>query len=96
VEDLRGHLGNDAFAMAFPGESKETIDEAMQKLLAEFTGIKFLSKDTKKETFAATFSMGLAEYPSDAQDVEGLLNTVNQKLWKVKQEKASVTASGPI
>jgi len=32
-----------------------------------------------------TFSAGVAEYPADGRDVESLLNTADQRLYKAKE-----------
>jgi len=76
AEDLKGCLGEDLFALAFPKEKVKIISMVMAKLLQEFKSMKFIDKNGAE--FRASFSFGLAEYPSDGLDLSILLDAANR------------------
>jgi diguanylate cyclase (GGDEF)-like protein len=78
AEDLRGRLGEEAFAIACVGESKETLAVAIDMLLQQFQEQKFTS--VAYGNFRASFSAGLASYPFDGETVGDVLTAANQKM----------------
>jgi diguanylate cyclase (GGDEF)-like protein len=90
AEDIRGRLGEDTLAVAFPNETMETVTEAVSLLLDEFAEIKLPSPNTG--TFKTTFSAGLAEYPYDGDTAEALLNAANQRLLAFRLASRGVIA----
>lgn len=90
VEELRGRFGEDGFGMAFPNGQQDIIAAAMAQLLAEFSEVKFSSGSTG--SFKASFSAGIAEYPSEGSDFQALLNTANRRLLSSGQLKTGSIA----
>lgn len=78
VEDVRGRLGEEAFAVACYNESKETLSASLDMLLHHFQELKFSS--VAYGHFKASFSAGVASFPADADNVNDLLTAANQKL----------------
>jgi diguanylate cyclase (GGDEF)-like protein len=81
-EDLRGRWGGDEFIVAFGGETAETINGVMSRLLSEFSQVSFQGEDGIP--FTATFSAGVASYPGDGETVEALLKAADRRLYLAK------------
>ncbi len=94
AEDLRGRLGEDTFVLAFPGVRQPIIAEAINKLLLEYSTIKFSSHSVGH--FKASFSAGICEYPTEAKNLQNLLNIAHQKLWQAKRLHPGTIAGGEI
>ena len=78
AEDIRGRLGEEAFAIACLGESKETLSSAIDMLLSQFQDMKFSS--VAYGHFKSSFSAGLSAFPADGDTVNDLLTAANQKM----------------
>jgi diguanylate cyclase (GGDEF)-like protein len=83
AEDLRGRWGGEEFILAFPGETAETILGVMQRTLAEFSAITFLSESGRP--FSASFSAGVSNCPLDGDTAEELLLAADRRLYKAKE-----------
>ncbi len=90
VEDLRGRFGEDGFGMAFPNGQEDIIAAGMAQLLDEYSQIKFASGSAGN--FKASFSAGIAAYPSEGKDFQSLLNTANRRLLSSGQLKTGSIA----
>ena len=82
-EDLRCRWGGEEFALAFPGETSETIRLVMERVLDEFRQDEHESDDG--ELFTATFSGGIAEFPADAVTAEELIRQADRRLYLAKK-----------
>lgn len=83
VDDLRGRWGGEEFILAFRRETKETIQAAVGRVLAEFSATTFNADDGKE--FHATFSGGLASFPEDGESIYDLLQTADKRLYEAKR-----------
>jgi DNA-binding response OmpR family regulator len=78
AHDLKGRWSEDSFVLAFYGQSKGTIQVALQTLLEKFGELHFPSDALGN--FKATFSAGIASYPDDGRNIQDLLNVANRRL----------------
>jgi diguanylate cyclase (GGDEF)-like protein len=84
AEDLRGRLGEEAFAIACLGVSKDTLLYVVDKILKQFEDLRFSS--VAYGHFKSSFSAGLANFPRDGDNVADLLNSANQKMLNGRQK----------
>ena len=84
AEDLRGRLGEEAFAISCLGVSKDTMLHVIDRVLKQFEQLRFSS--VAYGHFKASFSAGLANFPEDGDNVGDLLNTANQKMLNGRQK----------
>jgi len=82
VDDLRGRWGGEEFILAFRRESKETMQAAVSRVLAEFRNTTFTGDHG--EEFHVSFSGGLVTYPDDGVSVYELLKTADKRLYYAK------------
>ncbi len=81
-EDLRARWGGEEFALAFPGQTAQSIRHGVEEVLEEFRTLEF--KGDKGETFHSSFSAGLAEYPTDGVTIEALIKAADRRLYAAK------------
>jgi diguanylate cyclase (GGDEF)-like protein len=81
-EDLRSRWGGEEFALAFPGETAQTMHKGIEQVLGELLAIEFFGDNGR--VFHASFSAGLAEYPKDGTTVEALLRAADARLYEAK------------
>lgn len=91
AESLRARWGEGGFALAVPGENKNVITEAIEKLLADFKLITFVSEDQVE--FKATFSAGVSGVPGDDVTIENLMNLANVRMSRGRQLRAGTIVS---
>lgn len=83
IEDLRARWGGEEFAVVLVDETTSTAEQALERVLAEFSDIRFTGADD--ESFQVTFSGGIAQYPIDGRDPEVLLSTADARLLRAKE-----------
>jgi diguanylate cyclase (GGDEF)-like protein len=83
AEDVRGRLGEEAFAIVCLGQTKDTMLYAIDKILKQFEQLRFSS--VAYGHFKSSFSAGLANFPKDGDNVSDLLNAANQKMLNARQ-----------
>jgi diguanylate cyclase (GGDEF)-like protein len=83
AEDLRGRWGGEEFLLAFPGESRSTIQGALERLQAEFAQLDF--KGDAGELFRVGFCVGIAGFPEDGQSLEELIRCADRRLYLGKR-----------
>ncbi len=86
AEDLRGRWGGEEFLLAFPGESRATIQGALERLQAEFSQLDF--KGDAGEPFRVGFCVGIAGFPEDGQSLEDLIRCADRRLYVGKRAGA--------
>jgi diguanylate cyclase (GGDEF)-like protein/putative nucleotidyltransferase with HDIG domain len=88
--DLVGRLGGDEFAIVAPGINQENLSRLMERLrvLGPAAGIAACG------SAAIDISFGVALYPADGTDAEGLLERADQLMYEAK--KANKLARGEI
>lgn len=92
-EDLRCRWGGEEFAIAFPGETAETIESVLNALLAEFSNHTFQGQS---EQFNVSFSAGVSCLGHDGMSMDQLMAVADDRLYMAKSAgRARVVASGP-
>jgi diguanylate cyclase (GGDEF)-like protein len=82
AEDLRCRWGGEEFLLAFPGETAQTVEGALQRLLEEFGQMEFAGDGG--ESFRSSFSVGVAGFPEDGDSLESLLRAADRRLYAAK------------
>ena len=82
AEDLQGRWGGEEFILAFPGETADTIRDAILRLLGNFRDMTF--HDEQGESFTASFTAGVASYPDDGTSFKELVEIADQRLYRGK------------
>lgn len=82
-EDLRGRWGGEEFILAFPGRGPEAALAATERLLEEFSELRFKSKDGL--SFGATFTAGVACFPESGDSIADLLRRADELLYQGKE-----------
>ena len=83
AEDLRGRWGGEEFLLAFPGESRATMQGALERLQAEFSQVDF--KGDAGEAFRVGFCVGIAGFPEDGHALEELIRSADRRLYAAKR-----------
>ncbi len=81
--DVRGRWGGEEFLIAFPGEPAEVAEGLLSRVLREFREVPF--RGDHGEQFHATFSAGIATYPTAGLTVEALLKAADVQLYRAKR-----------
>jgi len=76
-------FGGEEFVILHPSMNMQETKEIMDRILKEFSTIKFKNKET---TFNVTFSAGIAEFPVISDNVSELLSRADQALYSAKEE----------
>ena len=87
LEDLRSRWGGDEFMLVFPGQNIAFAERAAQRLLGEFSELRFLADNG--EFFSATFTAGVAAYPQDGSTIAALVHRADERLYVGKQRGCS-------
>lgn len=82
LEDLRCRWGGEEFAIVLVDEDAITARQVLQRVLHEFSEIRFHSDDGID--FQCTFSGGIAEMPVDAEKFEALMRVADERLYRSK------------
>jgi diguanylate cyclase (GGDEF)-like protein/PAS domain S-box-containing protein len=80
--DIVARIGGDEFLIVMPGLEDEDILAAAERLRLAVTG-RFQWNDLELQIRA---SVGVASYPQDADDLEGLMVAADVALYKAKQQ----------
>lgn len=83
VSDLRGRWGGEEFVLVLPGMEANFAEEAIKLLLKEFMTLRF--KSEVGILFSASFSAGIACYPTDGATMEQLLGHADRMLYRAKE-----------
>ena len=83
IEDLRARWGGEEFAVVLVDESMNTAEQALERILSEFSEMTFRGADNQQ--FHVTFSAGIAQYPDDGHDAETLLSAADRRLLRAKK-----------
>ncbi|BER91696.1 hypothetical protein M15_04400 [Atrimonas thermophila] len=81
-EDLVARYGGDEFCFVFPGLNHQQVEEVMERIHAEFVTKKFV------EGITLDFSYGIASFPTDASDIDKLLELADGRMYRKKKLKA--------
>ncbi|WP_428269580.1 GGDEF domain-containing response regulator, partial [Haliangium sp.] len=92
-EDLRARWGGEEFALAFPGETAETMHAAVEKLLAEFSRVDITGD--RGDSFRASFSAGVAQFPEDGATLDDLLSAADAHMYAGKNRGRARVVSIP-
>ncbi len=82
AEDLRGRWGGEQFVLAFRAETMPDIKEMMERVLAEFIAVEF--RGEFGQSFYASFSGGLSQFPEDGNTIHDLLKAADGRLLEAK------------
>ena len=83
VEDLRGRWGGEEFILAFPGQTGETTERLVRRLLDEFSALRIPTDDGR--TVSVTFSAGVAEFPADGDTAATVIRRADERLYASKR-----------
>jgi diguanylate cyclase (GGDEF)-like protein len=81
--DVPVRYGGDEFVIVMPETSKDQAVAAAKRITAEIAREAFL-RDKRNGPIAITASMGVAAFPDDARDPEGLLRKADEAMYRVK------------
>jgi diguanylate cyclase (GGDEF)-like protein len=81
--DLRGRLGGEEFAIAFPVEDREGAYAIVTRLLDEFSAQRQRASD--RTEFHVTFSAGLATFPADGRSLSALIERADSRMYAAKE-----------
>lgn len=83
ASDLVGRMGGDEFLMLLPNTSRDEAQIVAERLRRRMENHGF-EVDGRKVDYL-TASMGVAAFPLDAQDKEGLITAADQAMYRAKQ-----------
>ncbi len=81
-EDVRGRWGGEEFVLALPATTAESARDILARTARELEGVEF--EGDQGQRFHITFSAGIAEAPKDGMDVEALLRTADERVYRAK------------
>jgi diguanylate cyclase (GGDEF)-like protein len=81
--DVPVRYGGDEFVIIMPETSKDQAVAAARRICAEIAGEPFLRGETGGPIYV-TASMGVAAFPDDARDPDGLLRKADETMYRVK------------
>lgn len=84
LEDLRGRWGGEEFVLAFAGQTIDFGRSVADRLLQDFSQTTFALEDGGE--FHATFTAGVAAFPSDGESLDLLIKRADQRLYRGKEE----------
>ncbi len=76
--DLRARLGQDGFAIVLQNVEKHEAAGSLELLRQDLSELVF--RGDSGNTFRAEFTAGIAEFPSDGQNMQTVLVCANQRL----------------
>ena len=88
AEDIRGRWGGEEFVLLFRGITKETAKIVTERALDEFKRLLFVGEETM--TFSASFSAGLATFPTDGETFLELMSHADKNLYQAKTNGRSL------
>jgi len=81
--DVIGRYGGEEFCIAMSGCGPEAAAKRLRALLLVFANRHFVVGS--QDLVGITFSAGIAVYPDDGVDLEGLLETADRRLYEAKR-----------
>lgn len=82
--DLIGRWGGEEFVIALPNASNAQAILVANRIRSAIAEITLYNRD-QKPIYAPTISQGIAVYPSDAQDINALIDIADQRLYEAKK-----------
>lgn len=92
-EDIRGRWGGEEFCIAFPRSGAPAALAVLERLLADFRATEFAAEDG--QSFMASFSAGLAEFPQDHREIRELMSMADERLYQAKVRGRSRVIAPP-
>ena len=83
VTDLIGRMGGDEFLIIMPNTTRDEAQIAAERI-RERLAVRVFEQDTRKAD-SLKVSMGVASFPFDTQDKEGLIAGADQAMYRAKQ-----------
>lgn len=83
--DLVARYGGEEFIVVMRETDKATALKQAERICGRIADHYFLNRDTRRGG-RATISLGVAEFPADAQDVDGLIRAADAALYRAKAE----------
>jgi len=80
-EDVTARWGGEEFLVGMYRQSREEGVERINELLQTFRKEEFTADNGQ---FSLTFSAGVAEYPADGDDIDGLYRAADEALYRAK------------
>jgi diguanylate cyclase (GGDEF)-like protein len=95
-DDIVSRLGGDEMAVLLPGCSKEALQRRAEQIVADVRAHTFVLHDG--QAIRVSVSIGLANVPVDAADLQGLYVRADQALYEAKRSgrnRVGVLATPP-
>lgn len=92
--DTAARYGGEEFAVILPETDSAQALAVAERLREMVRSRSFVVRGTQ-QTGSITISIGIAAYPRDAEDVEGLVHAADMALLRAKAEKDRVCVAGP-
>jgi len=81
--DLVGRMGGDEFMMILPNTDRDEAQIVSERIRTRLEQHGFVTGDGKTEHIAV--SMGVASFPFESEDKEGLVSCADQAMYRAKQ-----------
>jgi diguanylate cyclase (GGDEF)-like protein len=81
-EDVVARWGGEEFFVALYGAPRDQAAGRLEQVLKQLQALPFQGRD---RSFTASFSAGVAEYPSDGDDLHALYQAADQALYRAKE-----------
>jgi len=92
AEDVRGRWGGEELVIAFPDSDAAEVVPALERLLEEVHALEFAGENG---TFQVSFSVGVADFPTDGSGPADLFAVADRRLYVAKRlGRARVVAEG--
>jgi diguanylate cyclase (GGDEF)-like protein len=81
--DIGARYGGEEFVLLLPGRDKASALRLAESIRTEVGGSKLVLRRVERDV---TVSLGVASYPEDGKDAEGLLQTADSHLYEAKRK----------
>jgi diguanylate cyclase (GGDEF)-like protein len=81
-EDVVARWGGEEFFVGLYGAPRDQAAGRLEQVLKQLQALPFQGRD---RSFTASFSAGVAEYPSDGDDLHTLYQAADQALYRAKE-----------
>lgn len=85
--DFVVRYGGDEFVIVMPESDKDSANKLSERLHSEIEAYSLNNIATQKWA-TISFSVGIAAFPSDSRDIDGLFRKADERLYKVKRRRA--------
>ena len=85
--DIPCRFGGEEFVVVLPETTVETAEQRAHQIRTQFRGSKFFDE---KDSIIPTLSIGVAAFPNHGEDLESILNSADQAMYRAKVNRNTV------